>query len=164
MSVEKVVQLKACDKDDVIKVTLEVANMSASIKNMIDDLGTDNLSDHQIPLANVDYLTLLKVVEYCEHYAGKTEEQTPEKETRNNVICEWDQEFFKVEQKELFAIIMAANFLDIKPLLDGGCKSVANMIRGKSVSEIRETFNIQNDFSAEEEEAIRKENAWITEQ
>ena len=54
----------------------------------------------------------------------------------------------------------AANYLDIKPLLDVGCKTVANMIKGKSPEEIRKTFNIQNDFTPEEEDQIRRENEW----
>lgn len=57
-------------------------------------------------------------------------------------------------------IAQAANYLDIKALLDVGCKTVANMIKGKSPDEIRKTFNIQNDFTSEEEEQIRRENEW----
>ena len=34
------------------------------------------------------------------------------------------------------------------------------MIKGKTTEEIRKTFNIVNDFSSDEEEEIRKENAW----
>jgi S-phase kinase-associated protein 1 len=34
------------------------------------------------------------------------------------------------------------------------------MIKGKTSEEIRQTFNIANDFSPEEEEEIRKENQW----
>lgn len=37
----------------------------------------------------------------------------------------------------LFEIILAANYLDIKPLLDVGCKTVANMIKGKTVRHCR---------------------------
>lgn len=55
---------------------------------------------------------------------------------------------------------MAANFLDIKKLLDLCCKSVANMIKGKSANEIRKTFNIKNDFNEDEEAQVRKENTW----
>jgi len=40
---------------------------------------------------------------------------------------------------------------------------VASLIRGKSVEEIRKMFNIQNDFTPEEEERIRKENQWAEE-
>jgi hypothetical protein len=47
-----------------------------------------------------------------------------------------------------------------------GCKTVANMIKGKSVEEIRAKFNIVNDFTPEEEEQIRKVSlriygAWV---
>lgn len=34
------------------------------------------------------------------------------------------------------------------------------MIKGKTPEEIRRLFNIQNDFSPEEEAQIRKENEW----
>jgi hypothetical protein len=57
-------------------------------------------------------------------------------------------------------LLQASNYLDIKPLLDVGCKTVANMIKGKSPEEIRKTFNITNDFTPEEEEQIRRENEW----
>jgi S-phase kinase-associated protein 1 len=65
-----------------------------------------------------------------------------------------------MDQGELFELIWAANYLDIKPMLDLTCKAVANMIKGKSPEEIRKTFNIKNDFTPEEEEKIRKENEW----
>lgn len=57
----------------------------------------------------------------------------------------------------------AANYLDIRALLDVGCKTVANMIKGKSPEEIRKTFNIANDFTPEEEDQIRRENEWAEE-
>jgi len=50
--------------------------------------------------------------------------------------------------------------MEIQCLMSAGCKTVANMIRGKSPEEIRKTFNITNDFTPEEEEQIRRENEW----
>lgn len=50
--------------------------------------------------------------------------------------------------------LQAANYLDIKGLLDVTCKTVANMIKGKTPEEIRKTFNIKNDFTEEEEAQV----------
>ena len=48
-------------------------------------------------------------------------------------------------------------------LLDVTCKTVANMIKGKTPEDIRKTFNIKNDFTPSEEEQVRKENEWCEE-
>ena len=37
------------------------------------------------------------------------------------------------------------------------------MIKGKTPEEIRKTFSIQNDFTPEEEDQIRRENEWAEE-
>lgn len=58
---------------------------------------------------------------------------------------------------------MAANYLNIKSLLDLTCAKVASMIKGKSPEQIREMFGIENDFTPEEEEKIREENKWCEE-
>ncbi|RVX03249.1 SKP1-like protein 11 [Vitis vinifera] len=43
--------------------------------------------------------------------------------------------------------VLAANYLNIKSLLDLTCQTVADMIKGKTPEEIRKTFNIKNDFT-----------------
>jgi S-phase kinase-associated protein 1 len=59
--------------------------------------------------------------------------------------------------------LQAANYLNIKGLLDLTCQTVADMIKGKTPEEIRKTFNIKNDFTPEEEEEVRRENQWAFE-
>ncbi|RMZ90770.1 hypothetical protein DV736_g2012, partial [Chaetothyriales sp. CBS 134916] len=153
--------LQSSDGED-IPVEREVAERSVLIKNMVGDLGEDAMTE-PIPIPNVNAAVLKKVIEWCQHHksdppsANEDESDTRKKSTD---IEEWDQKFMQVDQEMLFEIILAANYLDIKALLDVGCKTVANMIKGKSPEEIRKTFNIQNDFTPEEEDQIRRENEW----
>jgi len=112
-----------------------------------------------IPLPNVSGVILDLVIKYATHHRDDPPPPT-EDETRpktSDDINDWDRDFMRVDQGILFELILAANYLDMKNLLDLGCKTVANMIKGKSVDEIRKTFNIVNDFTPEEEEQIRKE-------
>jgi S-phase kinase-associated protein 1 len=67
------------------------------------------------------------------------------------------------KQKMLFELISAANFMDIKPLQDLTCATVASLIKGKNPEEICQTFNIANDFTPEEETQVREENKWCEE-
>ncbi|KHJ89842.1 Skp1 family, dimerization domain protein [Oesophagostomum dentatum] len=113
--------------------------------------------------------TMLEIVSWCQkhynapelgpHEAWEYETEHPDRKIMREIEA-WDKEFFKVDYGVLFDIIMAANYLDIPKLLDGGCKVVADLMRGKTPEEIRTLFNIVNDFTPEEEENIRKENAW----
>jgi len=153
-------QIKLLSSDQVeITVDKEVAERSILIKNMLEDVG--EISDQAIPIPNVNEAVLKKVIEWCEHHKGDpipVADEDSDSRKKSTDIEEWDQKFMQVDQEMLFEIILAANYLDIKPLLDVGCKTVANMIKGKSPEEIRKTFNIQNDFTPEEEDQIRREN------
>merc|ERR1719284_2393880 len=79
------------------------------------------------------------------------------------VVSEWDASFVEIEQETLFELILAANYMDIKSLLDLTCATVASMIKGKTPEDIRKTFNIVNDFTPEEEAQVREENKWCEE-
>jgi S-phase kinase-associated protein 1 len=76
---------------------------------------------------------------------------------------EWFAKFVEMEQETLIETILAANYMDIKPLLDLTCATIASMIKGKTTEEIRKTFNIVNDFTPEEEAQIMEENKWCEE-
>nr|CDJ95769.1 SKP1 component domain containing protein [Haemonchus contortus] len=143
-------------------VPRDVLRLSNTINTMLHDLNLENESDDPIPICNVSGLIMKKVLQWCTFHKDdppKTDD-SDNREKRTDDIPSWDMEFLKVDQGTLFELILAANYLDIKGLLDVACKTVANMIKGKTPEEIRRTFNIKNDFTPEEEEQIRKENAW----
>jgi len=141
-----------------------IAKVSGTIKNMLDDCGIDDCENAIVPLPNVNAAILRRVLQWANYHKDDPEvEEDESKEKRTDDICVWDMDFLKVDQGTLFELILAANYLDTKGLLDVTCKTVANMIKGKTPEEIRKTFNIRNDFTAAEEELVRRENEWCEE-
>ncbi|CAJ1942307.1 unnamed protein product [Sphenostylis stenocarpa] len=155
MASTKKITLKSSD-GEAFEVDEIVALESQTIKHMIED----DCADSGIPLPNVTSKILAKVIEYCKKHveANNADEKPTEDELKA-----WDADFVKVDQATLFDLILAANYLNIKNLLDLTCQTVADMIKGKTPEEIRKTFNIKNDFTPEEEEEVRRENQWAFE-
>lgn len=128
-----------------------------------EDENEDEDNSMEIPLPNVKSEVLQKVIEFCQHHLVEpmSEIEKPLKSQKmSDVVQKWYADFVELEQVLLFELILAANYMDIKPLLDLTCATVASMIKGKSPEDIRATFNITNDFSPEEEAQVREENKW----
>nr|ACU13236.1 unknown [Glycine max] len=155
MASTKKITLKSSD-GEAFEVEEAVAVESQTIKHMVED----NCADSGIPLPNVTSKILAKVIEYCKkHVEANCADEKPSEDE----LKAWDADFVKVDQATLFDLILAANYLNIKSLLDLTCQTVADMIKGKTPEEIRKTFNIKNDFTPEEEEEVRRENQWAFE-
>ena len=152
------IKLQSSD-GEIFPVDVEIAKQSVTIKTML-DLGMDEGDEELVPLPNVNAAILKKVIQWATYH--KDDPPLPEdddkKEKRTDNISSWDADFLKVDQGTLIELILAANYLDIKGLLDVTCKTVADMIKGKAPEEIRKTFNIKNVFTPSEEEQVRKEN------
>ena len=122
---------------DPFPVPLAVANMSELVKSMMDEDGDEGVTE--IPLPNVKSQVLRKVIEFCEHHLQEplTEIEKPLKsQVMADVVQKWYADFVDLEQVLLFELILAANYMDIKPLLDLTCATVASMIKGKTVSPV----------------------------
>uniref|UniRef100_A0A061S912 SKP1-like protein n=2 Tax=Tetraselmis sp. GSL018 TaxID=582737 RepID=A0A061S912_9CHLO len=156
------VKLRSAD-GEIFEVDADVAFSSLTIKNMIEDTGAST----PVPVPNVNSKVLSKIIEYCNYHveqerkAGNADEQTKSQlETESK---RWDKDYINVDQAVLYDLILAANFLNIKGLLDLCCQTVAEIIKGKTPEQIRQYFHIKNDFTPEEEEEVRKENQWAFE-
>nr|AAT12490.1 Skp1/Ask1-like protein [Zantedeschia hybrid cultivar] len=156
----KKLTLKSSD-GEVFEVEETVAMESQTIRNLIED---DCTADG-VPLPNVTGRILAKVIEFCKKHVEIAALKADEGVDRaaDEELKVWDADFVKVDQTTLFDLILAANYLNIKSLLDLTCQTVADMIKGKTPEEIRKTFNIKNDFTPEEEEEVRRENQWAFE-
>jgi S-phase kinase-associated protein 1 len=148
-------QVKLISKQhDVFEVNKEVAFMFLTVKDMIEEVG----SEDPIRLSLVDSDTLALLIEFAKYQNNARDESLSEDEVKD-----WCGNFIVLDDNSLFRLILASNYLNIKALLDLGCKQVADEIRGKTPEEIRVRFNIKNDFTPEEEEEVRRENAWCEE-
>lgn len=138
-----------------------VARKSQLLKNIIDGkvlLTSDTGAEEEIFLPNVKGTVLERVVEYCQHYKDsepKEIEKPLPKNTLTDLVSPWDDNFINLPHEDILDLILASNYLDIKPLLELSCAKVATLIKNKSPEEIRETFGIINDFTPEEEAQIR---------
>ncbi|PIA62090.1 hypothetical protein AQUCO_00200232v1 [Aquilegia coerulea] len=148
---KKFLTLRTSD-GETFKVEEDVILQSETIKQLVED----GCGDGQIPLANVTGNILTMVIEYCKYHLGNKK--------LGEEIKDWDDKFIDVDQKIIFDVILAANYMNIKGLLDLACVKISKMISGKPVPEIRKILGIEiHGFSEEEEEENRRWNLWAYE-
>lgn len=147
---KKMVTLRTSDGENFV-VDEAVAAMSETIKKLLEDCDGDDI----IPLPNVAAKTVVKVMEWCKKHTDDVGKLTEEE------LRTWDAEFVAMDQDTLHGVILAANYLNVKGLLDQLTERAADIVRRcKTSEEIRQAFNIDNDFAPGEEQKIIDSNAW----
>ncbi|KAI0490061.1 S-phase kinase-associated protein 1A [Xylaria cf. heliscus] len=153
-----------------IQTTYEAVKQSVVLGTMLEVLDEELTTDQPIPVPGVEGDALKKVMEWCEHHREdpipKPDDQPATKTTITTKITEvpsWDAEFFKFDKDLVLQVTNAANYLEIPLLLDYATIVIADNLKGMTTQQMREYLNVKNDFTPEEEERIRQENAWVTE-
>ena len=154
------IKLKSNDGQVSVEIERSIAEKSKVIREMLeftadtDEGGKETISD--IPNLQVSGDILRKVADWITYHKDdpvQAEDKTEEPGTRKKPeLSKWDKDFLQVERSVLFDLILAANYLEIKGLLDITCSAVSDMIQGKSAEEIRKEFNIVNDLNEQTEE------------
>jgi len=112
----------------------KVALMSELVKTMAEG----DKDEREIPLPNVKSTVLEKVTQYMKYHVdnpAKEIEKPLKSANMNEVVAGWDADFVDVDQDLLFELILAANYMDIKSLLDLTCAKVASMKKVDNVEE-----------------------------
>lgn len=143
-----------------IEMTESVVRMCKTIANMLDDIDD---TETVIPITNIEMDIFQKVKDYCEYYKDKKIPSTEEEmlEFRIKPLIDWDKDFVNVPLSTLFGMIISANYLDINHMLNITCKAVAEMIKGKTPTEIKKVFGVEGDFTEEEKDQILRDNPWL---
>ncbi len=161
MEVDKKIILVSSDGEK-IEISSKAAQRSVLVKGILEDYP----DDAEVPLNNVKSNILKKIKEYLDHYENEEPKEIERPLPSNNFkecVNEWDYNFIDMDLQLIFEIILGANYMDIKPLLELSSAKVASIIKGKNTEEIRKIFDINNDFTPEEEQQILEENKWCME-
>jgi len=120
-----------------------------------------------LPMPGVKGDVLKLVVEYMQYHRG-VEPPIIEKPLRSKVmkdVCKdaWDADFIdKIAENrpQLYDLILAANYMDIKALLHLGCAKVASLIRGQPLEKIKDILSkgTKNDTNATASTPIEKKD------
>ncbi|XP_044378894.1 SKP1-like protein 1A [Triticum aestivum] len=159
----KMVRLRSSDGQELEVMEEAIAAASKTIKDTLEKGGA---ADGAIPVPGVIGRVLSHVLEYVNrHFSDPGAAADPFDHIPNfdDPFKAFDDAFVQVDQDTLFDLIHAAECLDIEGLMDLTCETVADQMRGKTIEEIRKKFHVINDYTAREEEDVRKENAWAFE-
>ncbi|CAN0930100.1 SKP1-like protein 3 [Linum grandiflorum] len=133
------------------------AEQSKTINKLIKEMGTHGA----IPLDYVTGSILSKVIKYCRmHTSAIAEADKVRKWDQDSVFLTFLSQFSLFTTVDVVYYLKAADYLNIKELLDLTCQKAAHVIFGKTTEEMCKIFNIKNDFTPEEEANIRIENRW----
>ncbi|XP_050367352.1 SKP1-like protein 1A [Argentina anserina] len=131
----RVFKLRSSDNE-----TFEIEEAAAMLSKTIK---SSSSADIEVP--NVKAEILGKVVEWCNKHAER-------EGIEDQLIKEWDAELLNVDQDVLFKLITAADYLQIKELVDQLTQRVADMIRAKTFKTVemtRMTFDIKREVQEE---------------
>ena len=151
------VTVAADDGSERVLNDKDVWEQSETIMEMVVDTDPGDT----IPLASVPKEALDKVVKYMEKMAAFKAEDASEEDKQT-----WTNDYKKSMEAQdqlplLFQTMTAANFMNVKTLLDELCKFVAEMIAQRTPDEILDYFGIEKDATWEEEQELIATHKWI---
>jgi len=135
---------KPGEKQKEITIDKKNAFVSVLVKTSIEN----DITATEVPLPGVEGPILTLVANYMNHHKG-VEPAIIEKPLRSKVmkdVCKdnWDAEYIDrigEDRQQLYDLILAANYMDIKSLLHLGCAKVASLIKGQPLEKIKDILS-----------------------
>ncbi|XP_017138713.1 S-phase kinase-associated protein 1-like [Drosophila miranda] len=132
------IKLQSSNGED-FDVDVRFLKCSGIMKGMLENGDKEDKKKEPLVLPNVNSDILRLVLIWAEYHKDDPEPPEDEAAYRRSTddIIPWDIEFLKVEQSTLFELALAANYMDINGLMHLIAKHLANMIKGKTLEQIR---------------------------
>jgi len=152
-------QIALLSKD---KKSFLVSKKAAMMSNLIKTTLDGDPDAVEVNLFHIDSRVVEKVIEYMNYHVKHPPREIikplPSPKLEDAGIEPWDIKFVDTTQDVLFTLLLAANYLDIKPLLFLVCAKIGSFMKGKTPAQILQVFNIRSDYTPEEEEEVRKKH------
>lgn len=143
-----------------------IALKSQTLKCMIEG---NSCTYREIPLPIARSNILAKVIDYCKKHveAASSDKGRNSSKKKNyykdndqdDALKAWDAEFIsELDQETLFHLILAANYLGIKSLVDLAQQTAWGMIRPKTTKEIRKIYD--KNYTSEDEFHVEYQWVW----
>jgi S-phase kinase-associated protein 1 len=114
----------------------------------------------EVQLFHIESTIVRKVIDYLEYHRSvppRSIEKPLPSTSMADLVDAFDAAYIDVEQETLFQLLLAANYLHIRPLIALCCAKFASLIKHRTVEQIRSTFGVRADVTAQEEAEIGRE-------
>ncbi|CAO4361711.1 unnamed protein product [Caenorhabditis nigoni] len=126
------------DKEEVLISELAMKH-SKFLTDLVSNFGfspSENGEKNPIQIQKVTGPTLKLIVKWCEHHKNDPKIR----EVDYCTITEWDQQFLQLDNKAMFDLVGASNFLDVRILFTISTQTIATWIKGKNPEQLRAIF------------------------
>ena len=121
----------------------------------------------EVPVRVVEDDTLVRAINFMKHHytnpLAEVEKPLASNKIEDVVTDPFDRQFVDVGQAVLLALINAATFMEMDQMLELVVAKVATQIKGRTTEEVKEFFELDDDYTPEDEAKVHAENPWLAE-
>ena len=157
------IRLRSLVDQSVVEISRKSTEKSELLKGLLNDYP----DSPELGVKMVNGKALEKIKEYFEHYENeepKEVERPFKSKDLKECLSEFDYKFVSSLENndELKNLILAANFMNIKSLINLLSATIAHKIKGLNTSDVRNTFGIK-ELNSEEQKFFDEDIKYIEE-
>jgi len=142
------------------KTAFRVQKKAALQSNLVRTALEDDKDAKEVALVHIAAPIVEKCIVYMQYHVDvppRKIESPLKSSNMKELVDRFDAKFVDdIDLDTLMKLLLAANYMDIKSLLELICAKVASMMKGKTAPQIRKAFNIREEFTPEEYEEIKE--------
>lgn len=131
----------------VMNVPSEDLKISHLMQILMESFDHDSMKE-EIPLYNISYAVLVKIIEFTTHYNKDPMKQVVKPLPNNHDlgVQTWYKQYIeRLSDGELHELLKGSTYMDIEPLTDLLCGQMASIIKGKEPDELKTIFGLDYD-------------------